>query len=953
MKKKLQYLIVIVLLNFIAIASFAQTTISGNINNSVSNDKVPAVSITVKGGSQGTFTDDKGKFKIKVTKLPATLVFSSIGYDQQEITVTDAAQTLNVSFVPTSTLGQDVVVSASRLPEKVMTSPVSIERIGIATIRNSPATDYYDIVKTLKGVDVTNSSLTFTSVTTRGFNGSGNPRFNQFVDGMDNQAPGLSFSVGSIVGPSQLDVDNVELLPGASSALYGSGGMNGTLLITSKNPFKYQGVSFEVKEGIMHLGSQDPVGVSPYTNISARWGKKVSDRFAFKIGGELIDAKDWVAHDSTNYTGAGTGSANHTIPGTRASDPNYNGVNVYGDDINANMQSVANSVQTQTRNGLLAASGGSYDVVASMNSNLPANATPQQIQSYISSLPAGFQPSVTNLVPFYFGLRNNLIPNQNVSRTGYNESQIINPRTYIVKLNAGLYYKLTPKTEASFQAYYGTGNSVYTGSDRYSLKNLMIGQYKLEVRNENWFVKAYTTQENSGDAFNATIATDLFDEAWKPSTTWFPQYVAAYFQTIAAGGTQSMAYANARNFADIGRPVAGSVNFDTTFNKVVSQAIPKGGKFLDRTCLYNIDGQYNLKQYVKFADVLVGASYRLYRLNSQGTLFADTTGPINTSEFGAYIQLARKFIDDKLKLTLSGRYDKNQNFAGKFTPRIAAVYTVAPDQNIRASYQNAYRFPSNQNQWINLNTGTGILIGGLPSLRQFYGFDTKPVYTPASVYAFQAGGGTDPSLLVQQHFGEYKPETVNSYEIGYKGLFNKRLLIDAYIYYSQYKDFIGRVQAIQLATQEGFSVSVNSANKVSTNGYGLSVSYLLPHNFVVDVNASSDNIDNPDTNFATYWNTPKYRANIGVSNSGFGHKKLFGFNAQYRWQDSYYTESDFLQGNVPAFGTIDALVSYKLPKISAMIKVGGTNLLNHYYISAFANPSIGGLYYVSFAYNIL
>jgi outer membrane receptor protein involved in Fe transport len=45
----------------------------------------------------------------------------------------------------------------------------------------------------------------------------------------------------------------MELLPGASSALYGSGGLNGTLLISSKDPFKYQGFSAEVKEGIMHV----------------------------------------------------------------------------------------------------------------------------------------------------------------------------------------------------------------------------------------------------------------------------------------------------------------------------------------------------------------------------------------------------------------------------------------------------------------------------------------------------------------------------------------------------------------------------------------------------------------------------------------------------------------------------------------------------------------------------
>lgn len=382
--------------------------------------------------------------------------------------------------------------------------------------------------------------------------------------------------------------------------------------------------------------------------------------------------------------------------------------------------------------------------------------------------------------------------------------------------------------------------------------------------------------------------------------------------------------------------------------------------------MYQTEGQYNLTDYVKFAEVIVGASWRYYVLNSQGTLFADSAGRIKTNEYGAYLQIAKKFFDDKLKLTASGRYDKNDNFKGKVTPRISGVYEVAKDNYIRASFQNAYRFPSNQNQWINLNTGSGILIGGLPSLRDFYHFNTNPVYTPTSVAEFGASvlaGAPNPSLLQQQTFGQFKPETVNSYELGYKGLFNKRILVDLYGYYSQYQDLIGRVSVIQSNTGNpldiitkqdytGFSVSVNSINRIHTYGFGLSIDYLLPNNFAISGNISTDHIHNKDSTFTTYFNTPDYRFNIGLSNSGFGYAKRFGFNVQYRWQDSYYTESDFKQGPVSAFGTIDAQINYKLPSVRSMIKLGATNLLDHYYVSQYGNPAIGGLYYVSYAYNI-
>ncbi len=956
MKKTISVVLLFVAL-LASTAGFSQstTTVTGHINNAKTKEKLAAVSVTIKGTGTGTFTDESGAFKLSTTQpLPFTIVVSSIGYGSKEVQVTTPGEQPEILLDAAFALGQDIVVAASRVPERILESPVSIERVGLSAIRNTAATSYYDIVKTLKGVDVTSSSLTFTSVTTRGFNGSGNTRVNQFVDGMDNQAPGLNFSVGAVVGLTELDVESMELLPGASSALYGSGGMNGTLLINSKNPFKYQGFSAQVKMGVNHVGgggsSSDPVGVSPFTDVSMRWGQKIGSRFAFKIGAQFIQAKDWLATNESNYTGAATGSGAHVIPGTRLTDPNYEGVNVYGDETRANMYGVANSVQSQTRAGILAATGGTVDIVALMNGLLPANATQAQIGGFIGGLPTALQGAVTNLVPFYFGLRNNLIPNQNVSRTGYKENEIINNNTVDIKLSGGLYYKLAPGTEMSLVGNYGTGNTVYTGSDRYSLKNLQIGQYKFEIRNDKWFVKAYATLENSGDAFNATIASQLFNEAWKPSTTWYPQYTAAYFQAIASGASATAANAAARAYADQGRPVAGSDQFKTIFSQVVGKPIPKGGKFLDKTNLYHFEGQYNFTSLVKFAEVLLGGSYRVYRLNSQGTLFADSTGPINTAEYGAYIQVAKKFFDDKLKLTASGRYDKNDNFKGKFTPRISGVLTVAPDQNIRVSYQNAYRFPSNQNQWINLNTGAGILIGGLPQLRDFYNFNTQKVYTPASVAAYQASG--NPGSLVEQTFGTYKPETVNSYEVGYKGLFGKRFLLDVYGYYTTYKDFIGRISAIQLATKTGFSISVNSPNTVHTKGFGIGGDYLLTQTLSISGNISSDVIDNPDPNFATYFNTPKYRANLGVANSGFGPGKLFGFNVNLRWQDAYFTEADFKQGDVSAFTTIDAQVSYKLPKIKSLIKLGGTNILNHYYTTAFGNPSIGALYYVSFAYNV-
>jgi outer membrane receptor protein involved in Fe transport len=79
------------------------------------------------------------------------------------------------------------------------------------------------------------SSLSFKSVNTRGFATVANTRFMQLVDGMDNSSPLLNFVLGNLIGVSEIDVQSVELLPGASSALYGANAFNGILFMTSKS----------------------------------------------------------------------------------------------------------------------------------------------------------------------------------------------------------------------------------------------------------------------------------------------------------------------------------------------------------------------------------------------------------------------------------------------------------------------------------------------------------------------------------------------------------------------------------------------------------------------------------------------------------------------------------------------------------------------------------------------
>lgn len=971
MRKSLRCLALCLIAGLASIAAVAQTiTIKGTVRNAATKQSVPAVSVTIKGTSTGTYTDENGNFSFTTTqKPPFTLVVSSINFESKEVAITDAAANVDVDLVATSALGQEVVVAATRSVQRALDAPVTIERLGGANLRAIAAPNYYDAITNLKGVDMHTASLTFRTVTTRGFVSSGNTRLNQLIDGMDNMAPGLNFAVGNILGVTELDVDNIELLSGASSALYGSGGMNGTLLINSKNPFKYQGLSFNLKQGIMHTDGKQR-NPSPYYDWTIRWAKNHKDKWAFKLNAQFLKANDWQADDISNVQRNNVLSK--IVPGNRMTDPNYDGVNVYGDETSANMFQVTQSVQETFRAGIAAATNGAIpNIVTTLNGLIPSNATPAQINTILTTAfgsNAALLANVNQLFPFYWGLRNNLVPNQNVSRTGYNERDLVDYNTVNFKFNAGFHYKITPGIEASWNTFWGAGTTVYTGADRYSLRNFKMAQHKLEVRHKNWFVRAYTTQENAGEAYNATVLGRLMQEAFRPSTTWYPTYIGNYLGykiNVINNGLPADEYGAhlfARNAADVGRPQPGSTAFNTLKKNIMTTAIPAGAKFLDRTDLYSTEGQLNLSDVLSFSDkveVITGANWKQYVLNSRGTIFADTTGPIKVSEFGGYVQLRKKLFDDALTLTAAGRYDKHQNFEGRFTPRFTAVLKVAKDNNVRVSYQTAYRFPTNQNQYINLNVGSGILIGGIPEFQTYYNLTTNPGYTAESIAAARAANNTN--LLVQAEYKGMKPESVVSTEVGYKGVIAKRLLIDAYYYFSKYENFLASVAIGQSTTGQpsgilnplttrNLSYNENAENDVNAKGWGFGMEYQLAKGFVFSGNIYSDVLNDVPAGFVTFFNAPKYRVNLGLRNDNF--VKNVGFNIVMKWQDRVYYEGTFVTGILPAILAADVQFTYKVPNSKGVFRLGGTNVANTYRRTGYGSPAVGGLYYVSYGYNI-
>ncbi len=930
---------------------FAQnTTISGTVTDNLTREKLPGVTVTVKGTTNSTSTNESGQFTLSSSvRTPFTLVISYIGYKTVEQTVSGSTTGLLISIEAQSIMGQEVVVAASRTPERILESPVSIERLGQAAIRETASPSFYDALTNLKGVELSAQSLTFKSVNTRGFNANGNTRFNQYVDGMDNQAPGLNFAVGNIIGMSELDLDNVELLPGASSALYGAGGINGTMLLTSKSPYSSQGVSFQLKTGINHINDPNQKA-RPFQEAGVRFAK-AWNKFAVKSTVSLLTADDWQADNYTNFDR----NSRSSKAGSRATDPNYDGINVYGDEVNVNMRNVANSVVNAGTEGFVRVALG-----------IPANVsvTPAQIAA-IRGNPTtlaqlnGFLSTNAQTRPFFTGLAAGLIPDQSVSRTGYLEKHLVDYDARSFKTSNSLHYKLSNTVEAVAQVNWGTGTSVYTGSDRYSLRNFSIGQYKLELKGQDFMLRGYTTQENSGDSYISSILGVYINETSKANTTWFPQYVGNYVGARAAGAADAQAHGLARSAADVGRYQEGSAQFNAAKEKIMNSTISSGAgaKFADKSNLWHYEGMYNFTNALQDKlELQVGASYRIYDLNSAGTIFDDLNREIDINEYGGFIQAGKKF-SDLFKLTLSGRYDKSMNFEGRFTPRVTGVFTVAPNNNIRASYQTGYRNPTTQNQYIDLSVlgGATRLIGGLPESISKYNLYTNKPFTDVSYRAFLASasaGTPNPALLQTYTFDTegVRPESVKAYELGYRGLLGTKVLIDAYGYYNQYKDFITAVDVYQNNANAftRFGVPVNAAGEVNSYGSALGIDYMMG-TYNLSGNISYNKLGDIPVTYINDFNTPTVRYNIGLNNREV--VKNVGFNVSYRWQDSFYWNSSFASGDVPAFGTVDAQVNLKIPSVKSVIKLGASDLLNKYYTTSYGNPLMGGMYYVGFTFN--
>lgn len=919
-----------ILLLFFCAFCYAQTSVNGTVTDD-SGLPLPGANVIVVGTSTGAITDFDGTFRLTIDQAPPfSIQVSSVGFETVTKEVTTNPQTIDFVLKEGNEL-DEVVISASRTPERIFESPVTVERFGINDIKNTASADFYDGLENLKGVDVNTNSLTFKSINTRGFATFANNRFMQLVDGMDNSTPALNFPIGNLVGMIETDVQSVELLPGASSALYGANAFNGILFMRSKNPFDHQGISVSLKQGIT---SQEAAGDNNYTDLGIRMAYKFSDKFAAKVNFGYLTGTDWAANSREDKASDG---------GTRESNLAYNGVNVYGDEVGANIKSVAVTLEG------------------------------------LGILPAG---------------ANALVPSERVTRIGYDERDLTNYKAESVKADWGLYYRpWASDLEFSYVGKVGTGSTIYQGLNRYNINGFFQEQHKLEVKNNNFFLRGYVVADKAGDSYDMVFTGINILKDWKDHSTYFGEYVGTYVLSTLGGATNDQAHAAARAQAESGRYEPGTPQYQAAFNKSINDPnLLTGSKFQDASKYYHADGNYNFSHLTDVADIQVGGSFRQYNLNSGGTIYTDNDGPIKYSEFGIYTQIQKSLeLNDDLELKLTGsvRYDKSEFFDGFLSPRISAGLTVNQNHNIRASVQTGFRNPTTQDLFIGLDSGQGFLVGSAPdnlerwsrplevsgagqslgqpaTINQTGAAPYTNSYTASSLQAFAATG--DPSVLVVANPDLVKPEQVTSAEVGYRGKIN-RLIVDMSVYYNSYKDFISQqavaspyygtagdgglsVLAIVNGDFQGYSAYTNAEAKVNSYGASIGLSTKVFGDFDLGGSYTYAKLDFDQEkypNFVTNFNTPEHKFKATFGNDELF--KNFGFNVAYRFSDDYYWEATFGNGLVPEFHVLDAQINLKVPSLKSTFKAGATNLLGEEYFTAFGTGLIGSQYYVSWTIN--
>ena len=814
----------------------------------------------------------------------------------------------------------ELVVSASRVPEDILVSPISIQKKDTTFLKSSPAASFFDAIENIQGVQMITPSLSFKVINARGFANTTNVRFAQLVDGADIQSPHIGGPIGNALGPTDLDIENVEVIPGVASALYGMNTINGLANFSTRNPFTSAGVTILQKTAVTHLGDLES-SAKIYSETAVRLARILSSKFALKFNGSFTRGTDWMANDHTDLNPLANASTSLLGMNNPAIDP----VNKYGNE-------------SSDRKTLIL-----------------------QSKSYV------------------------------VARTGYDEKDVVNYGLKNVKADAGLFYRLSESKSFVYTYRVAVLDAVYQRANRFKLQDYLVQQHSLQFKSTAIKAQVYLNEENTGKSYNLRSTAENIDRNYKPDVQWYNDYTSSFDQAMQAGSNIASSHRMARIAADAGRYEPGTPTFTNTLQKLtninnwdIGSALRVKAKLVNAEMQFNLTDSWlaSFKKNTRL-ELLAGLDSRTYFITPDGNYFVnplkgEENNVIHYSKTGGFVSVNKTILMSRIKVGAIIRADKNDYFSLLLNPRFTAVYSPSNSQAIRFSFQSGYRFPSIFEAYSNINSGGVKRVGGLRVMSD--GIFEK-AWLQSSISIFQSAVLKDinssglsknaailknKGLLVKNPYTYIRPEHIKSFEGGYKSVYAQgKVLIDLDYYFNQYRNFIAQVNMnvpntrvpdsipytlYDKTKQTQYRLWTNSRATVRNYGISAGITYHLMQGYRVYINASfsklkqSENQDGLEDGF----NTPRWITNTSIYNGKL--TRNIGAGVTWKWQTSYLWQSFLVTGITPAYSTLDAQVSYKLPKLKLSLKLGANNLLNHYYVSFLGGPQVGAFYYLMFTY---
>lgn len=914
----------------------SQNTVKGTVLDKGSRDPLIGATVLLKGTNTGTLTEFDGSFELSVNQaFPFTLEISYTGYTMMEVMVIDNSP-MRLLLEEESVTIDLVEVTGRRISEKQKQSALTVETLDNIAIRETPAANFYDGLGSLKDVDLTAASLGFKIINTRGFNSTSPVRSLQIIDGVDNQSPGLNFSLGNFLGASELDVNRVNLIVGASSAFYGPNAFNGVIAMETKDPFLHKGLSAMVKGGERSLLE----GGIRYAKVFEN--KNNMPSVAFKLNVYGFKANDWIAD---NYDPVDGSDSPRDNPG------GYDAINIYGDEPQPG-NNFSGSLGSPGLGRIYRQGYKEIDLVDYDSENLKVGGAfhwrlkpEQDLESPTLILASNYSTGTTVY--------------QGDNRFSLRDIQFFQHRIEL------------KKHEKYFLRFYATHEDAGNSYDPYFTAILLQekakeGRYWTSSYKSYWDINI-VPQIRAIEGFPS-----ILNFLGRPDD--FRAALEAFYQNPNYRDNlprwHEMARAAAEAEDDLVKAVdffqPGTDRFNEEFNRITSSlSFTQGGtRFYDKSALFHGHGEYQFTDLVNTGkitdlDFVVGGNFRYYAPDSRGSILLDTFGRnIDTREFGIYSGGTME-IDGKLKINASIRLDKNQNFEYLLSPAASLVYTPNPNQTFRASFSSAIRNPTLADQYLFYNVGRAILIGNLD------GFND--LITIESFRTTLNTGRLD--SLEYFDIAPIRPEKVKTFEVGYRTTLGEHLFLDATYYYSFYDDFIGFNFGIDASFDpttslpvgvQAYRVAANARDRVTTQGFSLGANYYFAKYFVINGNYSWNKLNTQtDDPIIPAFNTPEHKYNIGISGRevpvNIGKLKLnnFGFSVNYKWVDTFVFEgSPQFTGFIPSYGLLDAQINWKINSIDTVVKLGASNLLNNLVFQTYGGPRIGRLAYISFLFEL-